>query len=219
MFLYLDLDVAGTTTAKLDTIIVTPTLQPGQIRFVLSWPDKPKDLDLHSFFAVSMFSICEVYFGKRQCAGVVLDTDNYDYGTNGAETITINTLGNYVYSIAINNYIDVSDGIAAGDDPINSYPSNYSSNTSNSTSSTGLVPLMLSKAMITVYVPEYKAPIVSLPVPSKFQNDNTAINDPNKFTWWLAMCLNGRQGIDSLIVVNNIYMNKPRVNVCEAIYR
>ena len=43
----IDPDVTTNAEIELKTISMTPLVEEGQIRFVLSWPDAPADLDLH----------------------------------------------------------------------------------------------------------------------------------------------------------------------------
>lgn len=204
---------------------MTPSLEEGQIRFVLSWPNNPKDIDIHSLFKISRMSKCEVFFGKRECGGTTLDIDNFNYGINGVETITINTMSSFVYAIAVHKFIDVTtNNLADGDTPIDSYyeEDDEKKDTDNSSapSQNTDLPLMDSGAKISVYIAGFKQAIVQLPVPSKFSNENgnnNAGND-NKFTWWHALCLDGKQGIDSLSVVNTISEDKPDSSDCEKIY-
>ncbi len=70
----LDFDVLDNNT--MSTFQMTPRVEPGKLRFVLSWPYAPKDLDIHSIFKISRFSQCEIYFGARNCLGTTLDVDN-----------------------------------------------------------------------------------------------------------------------------------------------
>ena len=214
----------GNNTKPLLTIGMTPLVDAGQLRFVLSWPFGPKDLDLHSFFSISRFSKCEVYFGQRDCVGTTLDTDNFNGGASGVETITINLLGNYIYTFAVNKYVDVTtgNGQAQGDTPVSGQEE------SNSTAVEAAInigipdtTLAQSTAKISVYSYGYKGPIFSLTVPT-FMPENlivntqneSGINDEKSYNWWLAFCLNGSTGFNSLTPVNKLSTDIPSYNYC-----
>ena len=83
---------------------MTPFVKPGEIRFVLSW-ESPMDLDIHSIFRISNFQKCEVYFGRSQCLGTELNSDIFRGEGTRYNTMTISTLGNYIYTIAVHNYV------------------------------------------------------------------------------------------------------------------
>lgn len=211
----------GSYTKQIISSQLTPTVDKGKIRFVLSWPNGPKDLDLHSLFKISRFSKCEVYFGKRDCAGVNIDTDNFSGGANGVETITINTLGKYYYTFAVHKYIDVSGGQASGETPVAGSDAAANIGNNNTNSTVPDVPLALSEAKISVYTYGYKSPVYILKVPSTTTATNTldaTTGDANNYGWWLAFCLNGNEGINSLSVVNKLSADKPANTVCENLY-
>ncbi len=201
----------------MSTFQMTPVVQPGQMRFVLSWPYAPQDLDIHSIFKISRFTQCEVYFGERICLGTSLDTDNSEGGINGVETITINTLGNYVYTFAVHKYVDLSNGSAFGDSAIPNIDSNNV--VRNSTSTIPDVPLSKYAAKISIYTSNYKGPMYQVNVPEFLQeNLLTPGGVDNSYTWWLALCLDGTQGITSLKTVNKLSTDRPQNTYCENLY-
>jgi hypothetical protein len=99
---------------------LTPLVGQGKIRFVLSWPNGPKDLNIYSIFRITNNKTCEVYFGKKECLGTELNTDTSRFGSNGIQTLTINTLGKYNYTIAVNKYTDKNSLNSSDDKPIKS---------------------------------------------------------------------------------------------------
>jgi hypothetical protein len=200
---------------------MTPLVDDGKIRFVLSWPSGPKDVDIHSFFKISRFSKCEVYFGKRDCVGTGLDTDNFNGGSNGVETITINSLGKYIYTFAVHKYVDNSNGQAEADRPM---PGSEDTTTTESgragNANVPDLPLTQSKAKVSVYVSGYKGSIYQLEVPS-FKDENTLEVNLNEsdYTWWWTFCLDGNAGVNSIRVVNKLTSNKPTFTSCENLYK
>ena len=103
---YITVSVAGETIADADTAI-SPVVESGNIRIVLTWSSQPSDLDSHLVYSDSNGSTRHVYY--RSAAGsyngssaVVLDTDErYGYGP---ETITISQSNATEYKYTVRNY-------------------------------------------------------------------------------------------------------------------
>lgn len=193
----------------LSTVPMTPLVQTGQIRFVLTWPNSPADLDIHGLFLVSPRNKCEVFFGKRECLGVDLDVDNLKGGKNGVETITIHDLGKYTYTISVHKYVDISGGISSGENPISDSPFDKSEVDLPDT------PLPQSMATVSVYASGYKGPVVTINIPS-IVNDG---ENSSEYNWWNVLCLNGESGLSSLSFVNEIAKSKPTVSFCSDHYK
>ncbi len=199
------------------TISLTPVMTDNSLRFVLSWESSPKDLDIHALFQLSRMQKCEVYFAKKDCVGVTLDVDNLDGGTNGVETITINTLGNYIYTITVNKYVDNSNGVAPGENNVNE-----DNNTPyRSPTVWANIPLYQSKAKVSVYAPGFSDPIKIISVPI-IVDDTTVYgvmetNNPESYDWWIVFCFDGSEGIDSIVTVNKFKFSKPTLKDCSNI--
>ena len=88
-------------------LVMSPDLQQEQTRIMMTWHDKPNDLDLHMMAVKkSDKSTCRTYYGQN-CRKTSLDVDNTQGGQNGAETITLedNTINQqYVYVIGVEDY-------------------------------------------------------------------------------------------------------------------
>jgi hypothetical protein len=188
---------------------MTPLVEEGQVRFVLSWPDSPADLDIHSIFLVSARNKCEVFFGKKECLGVDLDVDNLKGGKNGVETITIRELGKYIYTITVHRYVDISNGVSAGENPISDSPIEKTDVNLPAT------PLPESKAAVSVYTSGYKGPLVTINVPTQIKENESATD----YNWWNILCLDGIKGLSSISVVNEIATNKPTLTFCANHYK
>ena len=62
----------------------------GEDRVVLSWGEKPEDLDLHLvMFTGSGTSVCEIFYSSRDCPGATLDRDNTQVGFDMSKIIII----------------------------------------------------------------------------------------------------------------------------------
>lgn len=200
----------GTTTKPLDTIPMTPLVDPGQIRFVLSWPDAPADLDIHTIFKISRTARCEVFFSKKECAGVDLDVDNLKGGKSGVETITLREMGKYIYTFAVHKYVDISNGSTQGETPIEGSP------TETSEVNIPSIPLVDSKATVSVYAYGYKGPILVVNVPTQVSEGE---EDPANANWWTVFCLDGNKGMNSLSTINRVGSDKPLFTRCENYYK
>lgn len=210
----IDVDIMGKITKPLTHVKLTPRVDEGQMRFVLSWPDGPKDLDLHTSFKLNRFLACSCYFGRRECPGVSLDVDSYNGGASGGETITISTLGQYIYTISINKFEDFGEDSADGETPVAGSVQNNNNKNNQTIPDT---PLPFSNAKISVYVYNYVGPIFEVAVPSVIDASTTdgESTNPDDYTWWLGFCLNGRTGINSLTPMNKLYTEQPNFSICE----
>lgn len=196
------------------TVSLTPIITDRVLRIVLSWESSPKDLDLHSLFPVSRIRKCQVFFAKRECIGVNLDTDNIMGGTNGVETLTFTTLGNYIYAIAVNKYVDITDGLAPGEINVND---NISSNLSP-VQNWSKIPLVQAKAKVSVYAPGFSDPILVVNSPTIIDSttvvDGDASSPADNYDWWMVLCFDGSIGVDSILNVNKFMNKKPTFTDC-----
>jgi hypothetical protein len=208
----LDPDVSTVNEIYLKTIPMTPLVEQGQIRLVLSWPDSPADLDIHSIFLVSARNKCEVFFGKKECLGVDLDVDNLKGGKNGVETITIRELGKYIYTFTVHRYVDISNGVSAGENPISDSPIE---NTDPYAVPLAATPLPESKATVSVYASGYRGPLLTINVPNEIKENDLA----SDYNWWNVLCLDGNKGLSSFSVVNEISTSKPISTYCANHYK
>ena len=165
-------------------------------------------MDFHAFFKVSSTKKCHVYFGNKNCVGSSLDVDNTKGGKNGVETITINELGNYIYMFYVHRYADRSNGVAAGESTAAGFNPSGSSSQTNASGTE----LYQSFAKISIFGYGYHTPIASIDVNTANANGN------NQGKYWAVLCLDGKQGIQSLKVVNTILTSAPNLSTCERLY-
>jgi len=87
-------------TPRMD-IMVVPTMNPGQIRIVLSWGANPPDLDVHLLSPTG----CKIWYGNLRCTArenVQLDTDAQN--GYGPETITFNSVATGKYRFQVHKF-------------------------------------------------------------------------------------------------------------------
>lgn len=95
------------------TIALSKEMPEGTYRIVLTWGDKPSDLDSHMFSLGTDGSIGEVYYKNKTYGLMTLDVD--DRSSYGPETVTIEEIGQIrKFAYIINNYSHGSD--SSGDD-------------------------------------------------------------------------------------------------------
>jgi len=96
-------------------VAMSPELEPGQTRIILTWVDTPSDLDIH-IFSVNKTdnSTCKTWYANQNgCQAISLDLDNTNGGMNGAETMTLldsSINQEFFYLIGVEDYYFENDG-------------------------------------------------------------------------------------------------------------
>ena len=195
---------------ELPLIALVPEVEQGEMRVVLTWMDGPSDVDIHSMFKVTKKQRCHVYFGNKECVGVEMEEDNIKGGRNGVETITINTLGKYVYTFYVHKYVDSTNGNADGEERTKSFmpdKNEYKDEING-------MRLCESKAKVDVYGVGYSAPIATFKV-GIAQCD---MEEQKEYKYWMLFCLNGSEGVSSLKGINELMEDAPSYTYCEDYY-
>lgn len=87
-----------TTNLNSSDIIANPNLSTGQLRFVLTWGDTPRDLDSHLLLPNNE----HIYYSNKTGTGVNLDVD--DTSSYGPETTTITSQLSGEYNYYVYNF-------------------------------------------------------------------------------------------------------------------
>ena len=183
----------------------------GVLRLILNWGDEVEDLDLFTFFNVNKYIECRIFFGNKNCVQTELLTDNSKNGAKGGETLSVDSLGSFKYTFAVNKFQDRSRGIVKGE--YNENTKTYDNSNPVPWSSTKITD---SRAKVAIYSPHYLNAIVSLDIPTNVNMFNTVGEyDKNKFyDWWVLFCLDGKEGMDSLKVINRFVSYQPSGKFC-----
>jgi hypothetical protein len=216
----------GKMTKKIRNISLTPYVEQGKIRIVLSWPDAPADLDLYSIFKTGKFTKCMVFFGKTMCSKTRIDVDNKLGGKKGAETITIDILEKYIYTFAVRKYVSTAkDNLAPGEQRVAGAPMTSDYNyqflpDSERPELIANVTLAESNAKISIFVNGFKNAIREITIPINVEANLLLESDKNNkyYDWWVPFCLNGSVGMESLKVINKLTSQIPKEAYCEAHY-
>ena len=85
---------------------MNPVLMPGQSRLVLTWSDKPKDLDIYVFAPHSdpAKPPCEVNWREKACDSGTVRLDRDDTNGHGPETISVLKFKPGTYVVRIDEY-------------------------------------------------------------------------------------------------------------------
>merc|ERR1719183_2804135 len=85
---------------------MSPVMQPGQGRLVLTWGNKPKDLDIYVLAPHHSESSppCEVNWRNKNCHSGTVRLDRDDTNGHGPETISIDSFNPGDYIVRIDEY-------------------------------------------------------------------------------------------------------------------
>ena len=112
---YINVSASGSTCKNQNTSI-TPVVETGKIRIVLTWGEQPRDLDSHVQFDMNG-DTQEIYYAKKTYVhnGVeVVQLDHDDTSSYGPETITLNEPEATEYAYYVYNFS--RDGNLVGSD-------------------------------------------------------------------------------------------------------
>ena len=219
VFTTMESDNNNNNEQHIHNVIMTQTVTQDQIGFVVQWEGKG-DVDLHAKFRTKSNYYCRVFFGNSWCMGVNYYKDSYDISKQGVEKIVIKEPGKYIYMIYLHMYLDISKGYAHGEEKIKGVDydmetyyetlneleeqsfNNKDNNNNNIISNIGL----------TIYSPGYRIPIQTIYADKSFNNNN----NENKF--WIALCINGIEGLNSLKIVDKYTNEEPNISLCDNLY-
>jgi len=168
------------------------------MRFVLSWPRAPRDLDIYAFVKTpGSFKECEVNPYTKECEGIKLDVDNTKGGFSGVETITLTTILPKIYTFAVHKYTPKG----SNEKKINEKEINpkfiYDKTKKRDFKNLNNIPLKDSKAKVTVYIKNHHYPLKISNVPTDFENN--LLNKKDEFKtdhdWWIVLCFDGRNKV------------------------
>ena len=189
-----------------------------EINIKLTWNKGPNDLDLNSKFQISEDYYCKIFFGNTNCGEVSYINDNRLGGEKGIEKIKIKKFSKFLYLFYVSKYTDIAKTYAKNENKIeeisNIDKENYIEGKENDD-----INLIDSYANIKVYNGYYFVPIINIDIPQLLFNENENIkNEKDNYKYWIAFCINGNKGINSLKVVNKMSKEDPDINICKQYY-
>ena len=208
-------DITQTKTLNMGIMQLIQLFNSGKIVVKLEWDLKPPDLDLICRFQVTQNYYCYTFFANHKCGETEFFIDNRFPEKMSSEIIEITEFSDYLYLFYVRKYFDNSNGKTqnelkiAGVENINDMNhtgkyilyNEYLNNTS---------------ANIYVYSNGYKIPAIKIGVPNFELNE---INNKDKeYIYWAAFCINGKEGINSLKIINQFMQDEPDKNICKSFY-
>ena len=184
----------------------------------LTWDKNPYDLNIFTFFKIRDDFECKVFYGNQVCHGVYQENINYNNGTHGVQTMTIEKMGNFIYTFSVRKFMINDNPQKRGENkiksafdkaPIEKFPEfmrkiNDVDNKKN---------IKESKASIKVYLNGYENEIFSVSTQDLMENE---ISDGK---WWVAFCLDGSKGIKSIVKLNKFVDGEVNYKFCEEWYK
>ncbi len=161
-------------TAILSMLLPRDDIDEDAIRVVLGWKSQNLDLDLHVTFKLDEKYDCDVSYAYKHCGGAKIQSTNIYGGYNGGEVIDLYEVGNTTYLFYIKDFRKDSSDLPIENKRLN---------------------ILQSEAEVKVYTANYDEPVVRLQVPDQYPWPDS---DPNEFRVWLAFCMKGAQGLESL---------------------
>lgn len=140
-------------------------------------------------------------------------SENSEYGNSGGESITINELGKFNYLFAVNKIQDLSNGRIYGEYNESSGRYDYDKIIVQKDDN----PITKSKAKVKVFSNKYINSLIEITIPSSISKE-TVIGEYSKeknYNWWVVFCIDGKNGIDSLKVINKLMSTEPTFEFCE----
>ena len=184
----------------------------GKIVVKLEWNNNPPDLDLICRFNVtdnknnSKTHYCYTFFGNKKCVETTYPLDNKKGGNKGSEIIEMKTVSNYIYFFYVRKYFDISNNTAQNEYKINDIENDLQLEDIDYYKEKDDF-LKNSFAQLSIYAN-------GLTVPITIANIRNEDLEENKSNYWAGFCLNGKEGLKSLKIINEFYKNEPPKNIC-----
>ena len=201
-------------TIKMGTLQLIKLFYSGKIVVKLEWDMKPPDLDLICRFHVKDNYLCYTFFGNKKCGKTEFFTDNRNPELISSEIIEISELSDYIYFFYVRKYFDSSNGITRNELKIEGVENEQEMNHTEIYTLNDEY-LNNTSAHIYIYSNGYKIPSIKIPIPDYDLNN---YNKYKEYIYWAAFCINGKEGINSLKIINKYTEKEPDRNICLSYY-
>ena len=201
------------SSLEIGTMPLISTFNSGKIIVKLEWDNKPPDLDLFCQFKVSKDHYCYTFFGNKKCGDTEFFIDSREPKEISSEIIEISEFSEYVYLFYVRKYFDKSNGKTRNEFKIESVEVNQKINYTD-LSIRYDKNLNESIGRILIYTNGFKIPALKIAMPGYLEEQK----NQTEYIYWIAFCVNGKEGINSLRVINELSRNEPRKNTCSLFY-
>ena len=214
-------DISSSGTLDMGTMYLVSLFNSGKLVVKLEWDYKPPDLDLICRFQVKKNHYCYTFFGNKKCVETEYFHDSREAKEISSEIIEISEFSEYLYFFYVRKYFDSSngktknekkkDGVEIG--PYINYTdidiknNEYLNNTS---------------ARLLIYTNGLRVPAIKINIPGLENKNETQTKNQTEnqkeYIYWAGFCINGKEGISSLKVVNKILNNEIPKDICSSYY-
>ena len=209
-------DISSSGTLDMGTMYLVSLFNSGKVVVKLEWDYKPPDLDLICRFQVKKNHYCYTFFGNKKCVETEYFQDSREPKEISSEIIEINEFSEYLYFFYVRKYFDISDGKTKNEkkkDGVEIGPyinyididikyNEYLNNNS---------------ARLLIYTNGLRVPAIKINIPG-FENNETQMENQTEYNYWAGFCINGKEGISSLKVVNKIFKTEIPKDICSSYY-
>ena len=208
-------NIKTSTHLELGTLPLISLFNSGKIAVRLYWDTKPPDLDLVCRFEVKKNLYCYTFFGNKKCVSSEYFLDSREPNVISSEIIEISEFSEYVYLFYVRKYFDNSNGKTLNENKKDGVEvGEYKNYTDLSIKYNEY--LNNSMAKLLVYSNGFKVPALKISIPGFIKNSDN--DNSNEFKYWAAFCINGKKGINSLKVVNQMMKTEPPKDICLSYY-
>jgi hypothetical protein len=209
-------NIKKSTYLNLGTLPLISLFNSGKIAVRLDWDIKPPDLDLVCRFEVKKDLYCYTFFGNKKCVASEYFLDSREPNIISSEIIEISEFSQYVYLFYIRKYFDNSNGKTLNENKKEGVEvGEYKNYTDMSIKYNEY--LNNSNAKLLVYSNGFKVPAVKISIPGFIENTDN--NKTSEFKYWAGFCVNGKEGINSLKIVNQMMEGEPSKDICLSYYK
>ena len=206
---------------KINKMELIKIFNAGKIMVKLEWESKPNDLDLICRFKVSEKDYCYTFFGNERCVETSFYTDAKNGEGKYSEIIEVEEFSDYMYLFYVRKYYDESNGEAKNERKINGVDMNRNLNFTDLYKNNNET-LVNSNAKLLIYSNGLKYSTIRIDINDHI-NENLSIEnsykeEDNKGIYWVGFCINGKEGINSIKIINKISKIEPAKNICSIYY-
>ena len=194
----------------------------GKIIVKLEWESKPNDLDLICRFKVSEKDYCYTFFGNKKCVETAFYRDAKNGNGKFSEVIEIEEFSDYMYLFYVRKYFDESNGESKNERKISGVDMGENLNFTDLYKNNNEL-LVNSMAKLLVYSNGLKYPMIKIDINDYINEDLTIENsykkkEDSKDIYWIGFCVNGKEGLNTIKIINKISKNEPAKNICLSYY-
>ena len=206
-------NITSSDTLEIGTMQLIGLFNSGKIIIRLEWDNKPPDLDLFCRFQASKEHYCYIFFGNKECGETEYYIDNREPKEISSEIIEIKEFSEYIYFFYVRKYYDNSNGTTRNEfkkEGVEITPQiNYTElNEKYDEDLNNIV------ARLLIYTNGFKIPALKISLPGYIKDENFK----SEYIYWNAFCINGKEGINSLKIINELSQNEPSKNICLSYY-